>query len=93
MIQLSRATADFPTRKIIRYFSCAAAEGTSPSRGRSKRGEKNARLFEARELKGATEASRETLRQSLKEDGEGSVSISRSSINERSRRELMDPVA
>lgn len=44
MIQLSPATADFSTRKIIRYFSCGRREGT-PARGWSKRGEKNARLF------------------------------------------------
>lgn len=43
MIQLSQATADFLTRKIIQYFSRAA-------RGSSKKGEKNARLFQAQEL-------------------------------------------
>ena len=51
MIQLSPATADFSTRKIIRYFSCGRREGR-PTRGWSKRGEKNARLFGARELGG-----------------------------------------
>lgn len=48
MIQLSQATADFLTRKIIQYFS-RAAQGTSPAEGRAK-GEKNARLFRAQEL-------------------------------------------
>lgn len=49
MIQLSQATADFLTRKIIQYFS-RAARGYVAGRGTSKKGEKNARLFQTQEL-------------------------------------------
>jgi len=47
MIQLSRATADFLTRKIIQYFSRAARGYVAEGRAK---GEKNVRLFRAQEL-------------------------------------------
>lgn len=90
MIQLSPATADFPTRKIIRYFSCGRREGTT--RGWSKRGEKNARLFGAQELGGVRTREypgkcKTTFKQ--RKDGSGSAC---STFNERfnARREPMD---
>lgn len=47
MIQLSRVTADFLTRKIIQYFSRAAQGYVAGERAK---GEKNARLYRAQEL-------------------------------------------